>query len=351
MSDRRASPSNAGRSAPGAFAHRLLAWWARHGRHGLPWQKDRTPYRVWVAEIMLQQTQVATVIPYFERFMRAFPDLQSLADAGEDDVLAHWSGLGYYARARNLHAAARRCLEAHDAALPESPDSLEALPGIGRSTANAIVAQAHDRREVILDGNVKRVLARHAGIEGWPGRSAVMQRLWREAEARTPDGRARDYTQAIMDLGATVCTPRRPDCDRCPVNADCVALLQGRVGALPTPRPGKTKPLRSATLLILENDRGEILLERRPGAGIWGGLWSLPEIDDGALPAGAERRRAPEPIRHQFTHFTLDIRFERARAGGPDAVESATNRAWMRREQALERGLPQPVRKTLEQLG
>lgn len=299
----------------------------------------------------MQQTQVSTVIPYFERFMAAFPDLQSLASAEEDDVLAHWSGLGYYARARNLHATARRCMEDHGAALPEAPDSLEALPGIGRSTANAIVAQAHDRREVILDGNVKRMLARHAGIEGWPGRSAVLQQLWQEAEARTPDGCARDYTQAIMDLGATLCTSRRPDCDHCPVSADCVALQQGRVSELPTPKPRKRKPHRNTTLLIIENDRGEILLEKRPGAGIWGGLWSLPESDETALPAVAERRAPPAPVRHEFTHFTLDIRFDRVLVGVSSTIEEAANRSWMRQKEALERGLPQPVRRLIERLG
>jgi len=299
---------------------------------------------------MLQQTQVSTVVPYFERFMAAFPDLQSLASAEQDDVLAHWSGLGYYARARNLHAAARRCMENHGAALPVDADLLEALPGIGRSTANAIVAQAHDRREAILDGNVKRVLARHAGIKGWPGQSAVLQRLWQEADTRTPDDHARDYTQAIMDLGSTLCTPRRPDCDRCPVSVDCVALQQGSVSELPTPKPRKRKPHRSTTLLIVENDRGEILMEKRPGAGIWGGLWSLPENDDAVLAAAAEQHAAPAPIRHEFTHFTLHIRLKRILVGVSSTIEEAADRTWMRRKEALERGLPQPVRKILERL-
>ncbi|NBB92056.1 MAG: A/G-specific adenine glycosylase, partial [Gammaproteobacteria bacterium] len=262
------------------FAQRLLAWWEQHGRHDLPWQQERSPYRVWVAEIMLQQTQVGTVIPYFERFMGRFPDLPSLAHAPIDDVLAHWSGLGYYARARNLHAAAVRCLEEHGGDLPPDAESLERLPGIGRSTANAIVAQAQDRRAPILDGNVKRVLARHAGVEGWPGRSAVLRSLWQEAEALTPQDRARDYTQAIMDLGATLCTPRRPACERCPVDEDCFARRADRVEELPAPKPKRSRPLRDATLVIIENDRGELLLQRRPPSGIWGGLWSLPESGD-----------------------------------------------------------------------
>ncbi|WP_376692160.1 A/G-specific adenine glycosylase [Wenzhouxiangella sp. EGI_FJ10409] len=338
-------------SAPDSdFATRLLTWWSTHGRHDLPWQQNRTPYRVWVAEIMLQQTQVATVIPYFERFMAAFPDLESLAHAEIDDVLSRWSGLGYYARARNLHAAAQRCMSEHQGALPDDAEAMEALPGIGRSTANAIVAQAHDRRAVILDGNVKRVLARHAGIEGWPGRSAVLRQLWNEAEDRTPEDRAADYTQAIMDLGATLCTPRRPDCEHCPVSADCIARKQGRVGELPTPKPRKEKPHRSATLLIIENERGEILMQRRPGAGIWGGLWSLPESGEATLSEPAEIRPPPAPVRHQFTHFTLEIRFERTLIGVSTAIEEAADRAWMQRDEALDRGLPQPVRKVLERL-
>lgn len=332
------------------FATRLLAWWRTHGRHDLPWQKERTPYRVWVAEIMLQQTQVGTVIPYFERFMAAFPDLPALACAHIDDVLAHWSGLGYYARARNLHAAALRCLEDNGSELPDDPEALEALPGIGRSTANAIVAQAHDRRAAILDGNVKRVLARHACIEGWPGRTAVLKALWGEAEARTPTDRARDYTQAVMDLGATVCTPRQPDCGRCPVATDCRARLTDRIDELPGAKPKRKRPQRDATLVIVENEGGEILLQQRPPTGIWGGLWSLPERDElGSLPAG-EALPPPQAIRHQFTHFTLDIRFERIRIGAAALVDDRWDRRWLSTKDALDRGLPQPVRRALERL-
>lgn len=333
-----------------SFATRVLTWWNSHGRHELPWQRNRTPYRVWIAEIMLQQTQVAAVIPYFERFMATFPDLESLAQADIDDVLAHWSGLGYYARARNLHLAARRCLAEHDGKLPNDPEALEALPGIGKSTANAICAQAFDRRAPILDGNVKRVMARHAGIEGWPGRTAVLRRLWAEADARTPTGRARDYTQAIMDLGATVCTPRGPDCQRCPIADDCRARLEGRTERLPTPKPPKTKPCRSTTILIVENPCGQILLQRRPPAGIWGGLWSLPEAGDmDALPVG-EDLAPPEAIRHQFTHFTLDIRFERVQVNEGTFVADGENWRWMPPSRALEYGLPQPIRRAIEAL-
>ncbi len=339
-----------GQPASSDFARRLLNWWHSHGRHDLPWQKSRTPYRVWVAEIMLQQTQVGTVIPYFERFTASFPNLEALARAPTDHVLAHWSGLGYYARARNLHAAANYCLENHGGKLPADADALNALPGIGRSTANAIVAQAHDRRAPILDGNVKRVLARHAGIEGWPGRAAVERALWAIAEARTPYKRAADYTQAIMDLGATVCSPRRPDCCGCPVAADCVARLADRVHELPTARPKRTRPRRDTTLVIIENERGEILLQRRPPTGIWGGLWSLPERQKVDHPFAGDGAEPPNAIVHQFTHFTLDIRFERARIPADFPAGDGDDRRWVKPARALEYGLPQPIRRVLEQL-
>lgn len=338
-------------SPPGTtitFAKRLLDWWECNGRHDLPWQRNRTPYRVWVAEIMLQQTQVGTVVPYFERFMASFPDLHALARADLDEVLTHWSGLGYYARARNLHAAARRCLDESAGELPTDADRLEALPGIGRSTANAIVAQAHDRRAVILDGNVKRVLARHAGIAGWPGRAAVLRALWAEAEARTPTRRARDYTQAIMDLGATVCTPRRPDCAHCPVAADCIARLSERIDELPGSKPRRSRPQRQAVLVIVENARGELLLQRRPPTGIWGGLWSLPKEDDlDGLPDGIALD-PPEAIVHQFTHFTLELLFERIRLDEAHAVDDREDRRWLMPADALRSGLPQPIRRAIE---
>ncbi|NBB92198.1 MAG: A/G-specific adenine glycosylase, partial [Gammaproteobacteria bacterium] len=272
------------------------------------------------------------------------------AHAPIDDVLAHWSGLGYYARARNLHAAAVRCLEEHGGDLPPDAEALESLPGIGRSTANAIVAQAHDRCAPILDGNVKRVLARHAGVEGWPGRSAVLRALWKEAEALAPRDRARDYTQAIMDLGATLCTPRRPACERCPVAEDCVARGSGRVEELPASKPKRSRPRRDTTLVIIENDRGELLLQRRPPSGIWGGLWSLPESGDIASLPRSTALGAPESIRHQFTHFVLDIRFERYRIPDESAVSDREDRRWLSPDAALGSGLPQPVRRLLERL-
>jgi len=330
---------------PESFASRLLLWWKTHGRHDLPWQVDRTPYRVWVAEIMLQQTQVTTVIGYFERFMERFPGLQTLATAELDDVLALWSGLGYYARARNLHAAAQICVEEHDGTLPADPVRLKALPGIGESTANAIVAQAHDRRAPILDGNVKRVLSRHAGIEGWPGRLAIARRLWQESDVRTPDTRACDYTQAIMDLGATVCTARNPSCFACPVAADCSARIEDRVTELPTKKPRRPRPRRAVTLALVENGNGELLLQRRPPTGIWGGLWSLPRLEE----LGTTDRGEPhQSIEHHFTHFILDIEVRRIHLSRSARIADADNLAWVQPEQALQSGLPQPIRQVIE---
>ncbi len=297
------------------FAARLLRWFDVHGRHDLPWQHPRTPYRVWLSEIMLQQTQVASVIPYFERFIARFPDLDALARTTLDDVLALWSGLGYYSRARNLHRAAAICAEQHASQLPTTMEALLALPGIGRSTAAAILAQAHGERVAILDGNVKRVLARHAGIDGLASAPAVERQLWAEAEAQLPTSRMADYTQALMDFGATVCTPRRPLCVSCPLRVDCVALATDRVATLPARKPKKATPERTVCMLVLIKANGAVLFERRPPQGIWGGLLSLPEHDSvvAACAAAAqfggvidEHRLGPR-YRHVFTHFKLDI--------------------------------------------
>src|SRR5690554_1228697 len=239
--------------ATDSFASRLLAWFGTGGRHDLPWQRPRTPYRVWLSEIMLQQTQVRVVVPYFERFVAALPTVAALAAAPLDDVLGLWSGLGYYARARNLHAAARTCAELHDGQLPRDFDALLALPGIGRSTAGAILAQAWGERFAILDGNVKRVLARYHGVEGWPGQPAVERQLWNLALAHLPEARLADYTQAQMDLGATVCTRHSPDCGRCPLRGGCVALATGRTAELPTPKPARASPTREALVLLLQD--------------------------------------------------------------------------------------------------
>jgi A/G-specific adenine glycosylase len=334
------------------FAQRLLNWWDLHGRKDLPWQQPRTPYRVWVAEIMLQQTQVATVIPYFKRFMARFPDLESLARAELDAVLGLWSGLGYYARGRNLHRAAQLCVEQHDAALPDSAEALAALPGIGASTANAIFSQAHDRPAVVLDGNVRRVLSRHAGIEGWYGRKAVAQRLWSAAQSHLPDQRGADYSQAIMDLGATVCTPREPDCEACPVRGDCVARLTDRVGELPSPKPRARVTERDIYMLIARREDGAVLLERRPESGIWGGLWCLPEDDDAeslARNAGLEPQNWSElpPLSHRLTHLALTIHPRLAHAGSQSIAERP-RQAWFGAGDWRGLGLPRPVAKLLE---
>jgi len=336
--------------APPPFADRLLAWWADNGRHDLPWQHPRDAYRVWVSEIMLQQTRVETVIAYFERFTARFPDVQALAAAELDEVLALWSGLGYYARARNLHAAARRVVEEFDARMPDDEATLRQLPGIGRSTAAAILAQAFDQRAVILDGNVKRVLARHAAVQGWPGAPAVERDLWRAADARTPDQSAADYTQAIMDLGATLCRRRDPACSACPVAADCLALQRNLQHELPTPRPARKLPERATHYLIARDAFNRVLLVRRPPSGIWGGLWCLPEAGEIEFNT-LEALPGPHDIRHVFTHFALHMSFEHARVDEfPTKVSEATVREWFSLEQALAAGLPQPVRRVLKDL-
>ncbi len=297
------------------FRRRLLAWHRRHGRHDLPWQRPRTPYRVWISEIMLQQTQVATVRPYFQRFVERFPDVQSLAAADLDEVLHLWSGLGYYARARNLHQAARRIVTDHGGRFPERFDAVLALPGIGRSTAGAILSLALDQRHPVLDGNVKRVLARHFAVTGWPGRAAVARRLWFLAETLLPEKHVADHNQALMDLGATLCTRRAPRCDHCPLADDCRAHAQGTVERLPEPRPRRKRPVKAVQMLLVREPGGGVLLERRPPTGLWGGLWSLPELpltedSEGwcrlrGLDVVAQRRL--EPRDHTFTHFELKI--------------------------------------------
>jgi A/G-specific adenine glycosylase len=342
--------------APTDFAARLLDWHARHGRHDLPWQHPREPYRVWLSEIMLQQTQVSTVIGYFERFLVRFPDVASLATAPLDDVLALWAGLGYYARARNLHRCAQAVVTEHGGVFPNNLDALSALPGIGRSTAGAILAQAYGQREAILDGNVRRVLTRHAGIAGWPGASAVQKQLWQLAEQHLPMARLADYTQAIMDLGASVCSGRKPSCARCPVNGDCVALATDRVDELPTARPRRLRPQRQSWLLLIENAEGALLLERRPSAGIWGGLWCPPllEADADALAVCRERYgldaallQELSAVQHAFTHFDLELRPLRLRARAADVIREGGALAWITMDD-LRKGLPAPVRKLLD---
>jgi A/G-specific adenine glycosylase len=336
-----------------AIAPRLLAWFDAHGRHELPWQRERTPYTVWVSEVMLQQTQVATVVPFYRRFVARFPNVAALAAAPLDDVLKHWSGLGYYARARNLWNAARLIVAQHGGRVPETFDELHALPGIGRSTAGAILAQARGARFAILDGNAKRVLARYHAVEGWPGDGSVQAKLWALAERHTPDERVADYTQAIMDLGATLCTRARPACTVCPLATSCAACRAGTQAKYPTPRPKRARPRRSVTVLVVQNPDGGVLLARRPARGIWGGLYSFPELEDGdtaaewcarTLGATVATERALATIEHGFTHFDLDLEPRWLRlAAEPRVVQDRDDFLWHRPSTAPAVGVPAPI--------
>ncbi|SDK70876.1 A/G-specific adenine glycosylase [Billgrantia gudaonensis] len=343
--------------APESFQRRLLAWFDVHGRHDLPWQRERTPYRVWVSEIMLQQTQVATVIPYFERFMARFPDVGALAAADQDAVLHQWTGLGYYARGRNLHKAARHIVAEHGGELPvHSLEALAALPGIGRSTAGAIIAQSTGRRAVILDGNVKRSLARLHAVEGWPGRTAVARELWALAEHYTPAERLADYTQAMMDFGATLCRRGIPQCQRCPFADVCRAHARGEERRFPESKPRKALPTRTTCMLLLRDAEGRVLLERRPPSGLWGGLWSLPQFDDTAALRAWLDVHAPEarldaswtPFTHTFSHFRLEVTPQPATIGTLDAVGEA--RRWYDPDAPDRIGLAAPVKALLSRL-
>ena len=297
-----------------SIAGPLLAWFDRAGRKHLPWQRNPTPYRVWVSEIMLQQTQVATVIGYYERFMQQFPDVRALAAAPVDEVLHLWTGLGYYARARNLHCAAQLIVAEHDGEFPPTIEAAQALPGIGRSTAGAILSLSRSQRHPILDGNVKRVLARYFGVDGFPGEREVEKTLWALADECTPIDRVANYTQAIMDLGATLCVRSRPLCAACPLTEHCLARIEGRQSTLPTARPKKIRPQKSAYVVMMVRDDGAVLLEHRPPAGIWGGLWTLPQFDerDAAQAwirerSNVERTNTMPPYAHSFTHFDLTL--------------------------------------------
>jgi A/G-specific adenine glycosylase len=342
------------------FAERLLAWFDEHGRHDLPWQRPRTPYRVWLSEIMLQQTQVATVIPYFLRFVEKFASIAELAAAPVDDVLAAWSGLGYYSRARNLHKAATICVDRYAGELPRQFDELSELPGIGRSTAGAILAQAHGARFAILDGNVKRVLSRYHGVRGWSGSSAVQKVLWDFAEAHTPRERVVDYTQAIMDLGATVCTRARPRCAQCPFANDCIANIEGLTAQLPESKPSRALPTRETMMLIVRDVSGRLLLQRRPPAGVWAELWSLPEAADlesarSSIATVAARRGGDITFRHlprfthTFSHYRLDITPIACDVERATRIAEVSDRRWLLPEEAAQLGLPAPVRKLIEE--
>ena len=341
------------------FSQRLLAWYKKNGRRALPWKTKNNPYHIWVSEIMLQQTQVTTVIPYFKRFIKRFPTIRLLARAQLDEVLHLWAGLGYYARARNLHKAAQMVCRDHGGKFPRVFDAVQQLPGIGRSTAGAILAFACQQRHPILDGNVKRVLTRYHAIDGWPGKRDIEQRLWQLAEEHTPMRRVADYTQAIMDLGATLCTRTRPDCAQCPLANVCRAYRQGNPEDYPTSKPRKALPVKAVAMLIIRDRQGRVLLHRRPPTGIWGGLWSLPECDHGNPRHWCRRHlgmditlEPPWPrLRHSFSHFRLDITPVPARLKGssntamenPDAV-------WYNADLPDARGLAAPVQRLLNQL-
>ena len=351
-----------------AFSATVIAWQKQHGRHALPWQNTRDAYRIWLSEIMLQQTQVAAVIPYYLRFLARFPDVASLAAAPVEDVMAHWSGLGYYTRARNLHRCAQQVVDLHGGTFPADPALLEQLPGIGRSTAAAIAAFAHGARAAILDGNVKRVFARVFGIEGYPGEKKVEDALWLRAEALLPQGDMESYTQGLMDLGATLCTRNRPACPRCPLASRCEAFNTLRTAELPVRKPKKAVPQKHAAMLVVEHD-GQVLLQQRPGSGIWGGLLSLPEVggfvpmegpvaaipalDEDALlravaPYGvAESSERLPAVVHGFTHFKLHLIPYRVRLAHRLPMAAQDGHVWLATAQLAQAPLPAPVKKLL----
>jgi A/G-specific adenine glycosylase len=340
-----------------SFAERVLRWFDSHGRKHLPWQQEATPYRVWVSEIMLQQTQVQTVIPYYERFMQRFPTVLALADAPLDEVLHHWSGLGYYARARNLHKAAQQIRDAHHGEFPGDFDAVSGLPGVGRSTAGAILSLSGGQRFPILDGNVKRVLARFHAVEGWPGQSAVLKELWRLSDAVTPAVRVAEFNQAMMDLGATLCTRGTPECQCCPLATDCRAYAAGTPGQFPGPKPRRTLPVRETHMLILTTGR-EAWLEQRPAQGIWGGLWSFPEFDSlNALAAWCDQRALDSAaietlaaVRHTFSHFHLAITPHRLRIKNPVFSVMEAQGLWYKLHGCEAVGLAAPVQRLLARL-
>ncbi len=342
----------------GSFAERVLAWFDQHGRTHLPWQQNVTPYKVWVSEIMLQQTQVNTVIPYFERFMRSFPSVFELAKASQDEVLHHWTGLGYYARARNLHKAAKVLVDEYDGLFPHDIDDVIALPGVGRSTAGAILSLSRNQRHPILDGNVKRVLARYYAIEGWPGQKSVENALWDVAEKNTPETRCAHYTQVMMDLGAMICTRSKPKCDECPLQADCIAYAQGAQADYPGKKPKKALPEKSTYMMVAQFN-SQVYLEQRPSTGLWGGLYGFIEVS--SIEEGIEQlakrgisvdeTRTLEGFRHTFSHFHLDITPVVAVVNSaPSKRVAETAFRWFSLNEPIEVGLAAPTTKIIQQL-
>lgn len=342
------------------FAAQVLQWFDQHGRQNLPWQQDPTPYRVWISEIMLQQTQVATVIPYYHRFMESFPGVTALANADEDEVLKLWAGLGYYSRARNLHAAARQVRDEFAGKLPDNLEQLMSLKGIGRSTAGAILSLAYHQPQAILDGNVKRVLTRYYAIEGWTSRSDVLKQLWQLAEDHLPNRRNANYTQAMMDLGATVCTRSKPACLLCPLQHDCQALVEGNPTAYPSPKPRKQLPEKQCVMLMILDEENSVMLQKQPSPGIWGGLWSLPRFDTEAAAAKWFKKHYGETFKvmqrhssfsHTFSHFRLQVEplliKQPANAGG---IMEAGSILWYNSASEFGGGLPAPVKQLLKGL-
>lgn len=336
-----------------SLAQRVLGWHAEHGRHDLPWQHPRTPYRVWLSEVMLQQTTVSAVIPYFQRFVQRFPDLQSLAAAPLDEVLSLWQGLGYYARARNLHACARRIQREYDGEFPANRQALEALPGIGRSTAAAICAQAFGMPEAILDANVKRLFSRHSAEPEWPGKTAAQKRLWDYAEAHLPQQNLADYTQGLMDLGAQVCTPKQPDCAACPLCQDCLARERELTEAIPAKAPRKSRSRRQRHCLMWLSRRPAdqaLWLERRPPSGLWGGLWCPPHSE--LLEVPPPTRDHALKIKHVFSHFDLHIyvMLEPPPSTPVQGVGEELEGRWVSPQNIDQYGLPTAVHRILEKL-
>ena len=351
-----------------SFADALIAWQKEHGRYQLPWQRTRDAYRIWLSEIMLQQTQVATVIPYYARFLDSFPDVAALAAAPSETVMAHWSGLGYYTRARNLHRCAQQIVAHHAGRFPSDPETLASLPGIGKSTAAAIAAFAYSARAAILDGNVKRVFCRVFGVEGFPGQAAVEKNLWQRAEALLPAGDIEAYTQGLMDLGATLCTRTRPACDRCPMQSRCIAYASGRTSELPARKPKKAIPEKSTMMLVVLHE-GDILMEQRPPEGIWGGLLSLPELNrlssgtsdvdldlDEQLALAISSFGDIDDIAmlssfvHGFTHYRLSVMPVQITLRQRHVMAAQTDYQWRGLAQISEAALPSPVRKLLATL-
>lgn len=348
------------------FATKLIHWQKLHGRNNLPWQNTRDPYAIWISEIMLQQTQVATVVPYYLRFLHRFPDIESVASGAEDEVLALWSGLGYYSRGRNLHRAARLIAREQGGIFPRSLEIIQQLPGIGRSTAAAITVFAYGEQHAILDGNVKRVFARCFGMDGYPGERKNEMLLWRKAEELLPEKNEQDqigiYTQALMDLGATICTRAKPKCMTCPLRQECIALRDDRVNRLPAPRPRKPLPEKETVLLMLMR-QGKVLLGKRPATGIWGGLWCLPEmpLSEDALAyctrhfgMNVEPLAHMPPLDHTFTHFRLRIHPQPLQVISYPAALKAQGQdetMWITPDDALKAAIPAPVRKLLIQYG